>query len=55
MPQHTPEVANTRERSRNSLARWIEDPFKSIYAGLAAQAATLAFLMAGLFGLSQVA
>jgi hypothetical protein len=37
------------------ISRWIEDPFRSIYAGIVAQAATLAVLFAGLFGLSQVA
>jgi hypothetical protein len=45
---------SSRPSSRNALARWLEHPFKSIYAGLAAQLATLALLMAGILGLTQL-
>lgn len=48
-------TAREPKQNRSRFSRWIEDPFGSIYAGLVAQVATLALLMAGLFGLSQVA
>lgn len=39
----------------SALSRWIEDPFRSIYAALIAQVVTFAVLFAGMFGLSQLA
>ncbi|MEQ8485128.1 MAG: hypothetical protein RIB46_12270 [Pseudomonadales bacterium] len=51
----TDQAQKQQQNRPSAVSRWIEDPFRSIYAGIVAQAATLGVLFAGLFGLSQLA